>query len=526
MNPNKYILTFLFFILILGVQAQSKYPATVEVVLQQAKGNRVELEKSLDYFYKGKDSLKIKAINFLIENMPIHRSYNYYWADSLDNRLPYNELDYPSFDSSIKAFEALKAVTPKIHPVPNNYNDIDSIKGDYHIENVNRAFAELKQPWSNNLSFSDFCEYLLPYRVSIEPLEDWRGLYEKKFAWIMDSTKNQKQDSVVDFFENDCLHWFENTFFSETRKEPLPRLDALRLLHRKKGACEDRADVTVLEMRSQGIPAAVDFIPHWATSTWSHFLWGAPTLMKTPKEINTGLTKLIPPGKLKLPREPGKVLRTTYSKQAGTLASIVNPDNIPQGFLRSVNYVDVTDQYWETKDVEVPINQPMKSKISPVAFMGDISGNEVIYACVLNSQQWKVEWWGRAKGNAVKFNKLGKGAVYLPMRYTNKFLMPAGYPMAVGYNESHLLQPDTANRHTIHLPQQDKYLIYRPGKKYTLYYWGNKWITIGTQTAADSTTELVFEKVPKNALLLLVPEYTQHKDRPFEIMETGERVWW
>lgn len=39
------------------------------------------------------------------------------------------------------------------------------------------------------------------------------------------------------------------------------------------------------------------------------------------------------------------------------------------------------------------------------------------------------------------------------------------------------------------------------------------------------TTELVFENIPSDALLLLLPEYTQGKERPFIFTETGERQW-
>ena len=54
--------------------------------------------------------------------------------------------------------------------------------------------------------------------------------------------------------------------------EPLSRLSALQLLFRKRGACEDIAALQVFSLRSQGIPAAYDVIPWWATSMGSHFV--------------------------------------------------------------------------------------------------------------------------------------------------------------------------------------------------------------------------------------------------------------
>jgi len=498
----------------LGVQAQSKYPAIVESVLQQAKGNRGELEKALNFFYKSKDTLKIKAINFLIANMDIHRSCNYYWADSLGNRLPYNELNYPTFDSSVKAFEALKAITPKIHPVTNNYNDIDSIKGDYLIDNTERAFAEWKLPWTKKISFDDFCEYLLPYRVSVEPLQDWRSVYEHRFARLMDSTKGKNPKEVLDYFETDNNNWFTGTFAVEQRNEPLPRLGALQLLQRKKGACEDRADANVLAMRSQGIPATVDFIPFWATSSASHFLYASPSILVAPKEMKDSLGNLLP-RVFRLVREPGKVLRTTYSKQKGVLATTLPPNQIPNGYLHTINYKDVTEEYWETQDVDIPVVASQKTS----------DKENIAYACVFNTLDWRLIWWGKVKGNTAHFTNMSKGVVYLPMQYTNNKLHPVGYPMAVGYSHQQQLIPDTLHKHTIVLKEQDKYLKFHPSKKYTLYCWQNRWQKMGEQVATDTTTQMAFDNIPKNGLLLMFPEDTKHKERPFIITDAGERLW-
>lgn len=504
----------LLILLSIGVNAQTKYSLAVETVLQQAKDNRVELEKALNYFYKGKDTLKIKAINFLVSNMDIHRSYNYYWADSLGNRLAYNELDYTTFDSSVAAFNNLKETTPKIHPVPNIYNDIDSIKGDYLIDNTERAFTEWKQPWTKNISFDNFCEYLLPYRVSVEPIQDWRNIYEQRFAKNIEATKEKKTTEILDYFEAECNSWFTNTFAVEQRKEPLPRLGALQLLHRKKGACEDGADAIVFALRSQGIPATVDFVPFWATSSASHFLYASPNLLKAPENVLDSLGNPLP-RQFRMPREPGKVMRTTYSRQKGTLAEMLPQNEIPIGFLHTTNYKDVTDEYWETQDIDIPVSSSQTS----------VGKENIAYSCVFNSLDWRVIWWGKIKNNKAHFTNMSKGAVYLPMKYINNKLYPVGYPMAVGYKHQQLLQPDTLHKHNIILKEQEKYLKFHPQKKYKLYCWMNNWKKMGEQIATDTTTQMTFEGIPCNALLLMFPEDTKHKERPFTVTDSGERVW-
>ncbi len=498
----------------LTLQAQTKYPKEVSAVVEKAKANKKELEKALNYFYLLKDSLKIKAINFLVANMDIHRSYNFYWADSTGNKLAFNELDYPNFDSSVNAFNQLKASTPKIHPVPNIYRDIDSIKGDYLIDNINRAFQAWNLEWTKKISIEDFLEYLLPYRTSIEPLQNWRAAYSQRFAPLMDSAKGKSPKEVLDYFEADNYSWFTGTFNVETRKEPLPRLGALQLLFRKKGACEDAAAATVFALRSQGIPAAVDFVPFWATSSGSHFIYASPTLLVAPKKTLDTLGKDLP-RKFRLVREPGKVLRTTYSKQMGTLATILPASELPIGILQTTNYKDVTDEYWETQDVDIPV-RTSQTKVGVA---------NIVYACVFNSLDWRLVWWGRVKNNIARFTKMSKGVVYLPMQLINKQLRPVGYPIAVGYKHQQLLQPDTLHWHTIVLHEQDKYLKFHPQKKYSLYCWGTNWIKMGEQMAGDATKQMVFQHIPKNALLLMVPEDSKGKERPFIVTDAGVRVW-
>ena len=49
----------------------TRFSPEIEAVLQQAGGNRVELEKVLKYYEKPPaDSLKLRAAEFLIVNMP------------------------------------------------------------------------------------------------------------------------------------------------------------------------------------------------------------------------------------------------------------------------------------------------------------------------------------------------------------------------------------------------------------------------------------------------------------------------
>ncbi len=506
---KKILSIFLIVPIILHAQNSNGYPLSVGNVLNKTVKNRKELEGALNYFYNKGDSLKIKAINFLISNMDIHYSYDYYWADSNNNKVEYNELKYPTFKLSLKAFDSLKTLKGRLHPIALKYRDIDTIKTNYLIDNIENAF----KVWDkNNCSFDDFCEYILPYRISVEPLQDWRRAYEKKYSWLRDSSSVLK-GSITKFLIKDINEWFTCMYELETRTEPIPRYGALQLLHRKKGFCEDVAALASFALRTQGLPSSVDMVPFWATASGSHTL----NFVSLKKNDTTHFDVLFKTDSIvkndnnifHLVREPGKVYRQTYSKQNDALANIIDKKYIPNGILKEPNIKDVTAEYWDTREFNVTLKP-----------------NSVAFACVLNYLNWEPIAWSKSNNKGdTKFKNMCTGAVYLPMYFINNKMIPAAYPVALGKNHLVELKTDTINLRTIKLTQQEHYIMYKTGKKYKLYYWNNKWKKLSEQTAAEKCTELTFEKVPKNALLLLVTEHGNKKERPFMITDDNKRIW-
>lgn len=138
-----------FSIIILCLNACSNN-AHLEYALEYAGDNRGELERVLEH-YKN-DALKLKAAHFLIENMPGH--YGVY-----KNR---------SGNTEVR-------------------QDAQVITSDYLIRNIDASFMVWKQnPWYKYISFDNFCELILPYRISNEPLEEWREAYYREFRYVLD----------------------------------------------------------------------------------------------------------------------------------------------------------------------------------------------------------------------------------------------------------------------------------------------------------------------------------------------------
>jgi hypothetical protein len=143
-----------------------------------------ELQKIVDHYsHSTADTLKLKAAFFLIENMRDRHA-----NDSKELRAYYTFLD--SLFKKHKDFDQLNhSYINYIAEFPNTtqktFPDKKFIKANYLIKNIDEAFENWKKPWAKHLSFVQFCESLLPYRVYDEILEPWRILYRKKIFRLL-----------------------------------------------------------------------------------------------------------------------------------------------------------------------------------------------------------------------------------------------------------------------------------------------------------------------------------------------------
>lgn len=495
------------FLLLFPLFLHAQYPTAVETILKKSGSNRPELEKALLYSTKTGDSLKIKAMQFLIVNMDIHSSSNYYWEDAAGKKIDYNELDYADFEQAKTALETIIEKNPGLKAKSIVYNDIETITGDYLIQNLENAFAAWKTSTLKTTSFADFCEYILPYRVSVEPIQNWRETYTNKYKWISEKIPSRGFKSVLQYVKDDYDSWFTNNW-KESSTEPLPRLGSLQLLFRKQGSCSDIASMSVFTMRSQGIAAAVNIVPYWATSTEGHYTNTFFDENREALNCDYGTREF----RNNLPREPAKVIRLTYSKNSETLASLVNLNNIPNGFLQQQNYIDVTPEYWETMNVKCSL-YPNKNP------------SKIVYATTFNGLSWKPFWWGKVEKNETVFTSLCKKTVIIPQYYINGNLIPAGAPVIIGNQETTVLIPNLSETKEITIAEKEKYIKFKLGVTYKLFYWNDGWKAIGSQIVNNPITEIKFQKVPKNALLLFLASDSRGLERPFIIDENNQRTW-
>ena len=179
MNHKLFLLS-----LLLAVACQNNYSPELKSALQLAGSNRQELKSVLSHYGRDRaDSLKFRAACFLIENMQWHygpqiKPSGRFWELFLleDSLVTLRELN-PGIEKYEQAARGYKLGAKKmlirkaIEESVLNYemqSDLQTLSSGFLIENIEAAFHVWGRDWNKDLSFEDFCEYVLPYRFHDE----------------------------------------------------------------------------------------------------------------------------------------------------------------------------------------------------------------------------------------------------------------------------------------------------------------------------------------------------------------------
>ncbi len=374
----------------------------LEYALDFAGTNRIELEKVLQHYTDS--GLKYKAACFLIENMP---HYYFYEGKELDTlRLlqasiyKKRHLEHEVRDKWQKfSYRSLKKVY-----------DAQVITADYLISNIDLAFAAWnKRPWSKHYSFEEFCEWILPYRIGDEPLENWRPVYYKKYSHLLDSLYQGTDvvaaaDSVIKRATRR-----KNVFSADLT---LPHLGAMFLMEQCVGYCRETSDFCSYVLRSAGIPAAIDFYRYSPEMQGGHS-WSV--IKDTTGNIVTFWFE--PPVRGKRDkRKRGKVYRTCFGWQKEEIKGIRQSKSIPD-VLKDAYSTDVTAEYFGKNRIEVEIDVPKKNE-------GDK------YAClaVFSSLGWKPVDIVYLKDRKAVVEDIEPEIIYIILSRVGSSWRPVSYP--------------------------------------------------------------------------------------------------
>lgn len=438
------------------------------------------------------DTLKLKAALFLMVNMGDKGTKDFLVKDK-EYRNVAIELYRPEINRTNIHFY-LDSLNYFL--VDTVYRDKDIIKPDFFCNNLEQAFNMWQtKPWSNNYSFEIFCEFILPYRIGNESLdENWRTYFQDKYLPVLDTMQaNDKVDNVFQFIKTDINRWYRFAFNTIDLK---PTMSLDEVLNCGKGNCTDVANVFLYALRAIGVAATIDYIRLWGRTNYGHCELVYWDEKNEPKRLKTGNLLQTP---------PPKVYRQYYSNQENNLfKNVKDPTDIPP-HLKEKYYQDVTNEYTKTSTLNVkPEKQPE---------------NGILYLSVFNAGQWQPIAWSDSivtKTGEFVFEDMGRNIVYLPSAYIKKSNIPNGQPFIISKKgEVRSLELRTDSLISM--------VFLTKGIENKLLYWDNKWKTVGRSGIMNDS--LRFENVPTNTIYRLVKTNGNQMERIFTYTNKKRRNW-
>jgi hypothetical protein len=501
-------------------QVPAAYPPAVTAALALAADHGPELEKVLSHYASLSDSIGLQAAFYLIANMEGHGFVTYALRDTLGAEIPFNVLDYPDYQTLEAAFDSLEAQHGLLDFKKKEFvADLNAITADFLIGQIDYALkAWREKPWAQQLAFDQFCEYVLPYRGSEEPLESWREEFFEKYQDLESRMADPANPlEAARLINEDLKSWFhfDPRYYYHPTDQGLSEM-----LKARKGRCEDMTNLTIYALRANGLAVTSDYTPYWANSGNNH-AWNA---------ILTPGGKVIPfmgaeanPGEYRLANKLAKVYRKTFSRNKKNIAfQVDDPEKLPP-YLSGKSYRDVTADYVPVMDVAIRLKREVPDTV------------DFAYLCVFNSGAWKAIQWGKITEGVADFSDMGLDVAYLPALYLNDDIVPAGSPF--------ILTPDAVVQELLPLQGQTLSIglasttrreqavstdsiaqtSLTPGKESELFYWRDGWQSLGKSVAGDKP--LIFENVPAGGLYWLVAAESDREERIFTIRD-GRQVWW
>lgn len=464
----------------------------LEQMLVLAGKNGKELKMALQHYEQ--DSLKQRAVSFLIQNMLGHGTIRYTFIDNENNIYSLEDMLQWRTDSLFKKVRS--GEFRQEPPVP----DLLSISSEYLIENVDLAFEVWrKYPWCKHLSFDEFCRYILPYRLKQEPLDRWRSFYYHRYKSLADSLAQASltMEEVV-FFINSR---YGKKYIHESSMIPGDFPVSL-IEHVGGGTCDHLALNAVQLFRAIGIPMNLDLLPYHGKVNGGHAYNSFVD--------ETGQFYFFSPYE----RQPER------SRWIAPLVQRISYEQLPEAEVKANKWnllianrylKNVTDQYYKTVEVSLPVAQD----------------DSIQYLATYNRGRFNVIAQSLIKNDTATYPMISCGLLYFPMVVQQQELLPGGIPFVVlenGEIEYVHAKQEITRVNGVKLYDVNK--ILKLGKeRYVLYYWDKGWQPLKEVVSEDAQT-LDFGMVPVSSLFLVYGNTFMGKmQRPFMI-KAGEYIYY
>ena len=430
MRKIRNTFTIFLTIFILATSCSQKEYKYLNYALKLAGSNRPELEAVLNHYRTvDPDPEKLNAAKFLISNMPAHYSYrdtamvNEYYRIAM--KIMTSGKDAAWQRDTLREISERNFIRMSMEIVP----DVRVIKADYLIYSIDHAFTQWRtREWAQHLTYDEFRDWLLPYKVlDLQSFDAWRDTLSTHFG---DSISHLPADNfechtmygALDIVRNEMVGKLK-PYIAWTTASGHPLLSAETMAHRTYGSCFDYVSLGVAVFRSVGLPAVIDLVPLWGRSheghTWYTQLTDQGRQVHAPNDITIAAGMSFHPYQ----RFP-KIFRTTYA---------MNEDVIEYRKKTKFEYPfdicqqDVTDLYYRTSDVSIPIKKNIRLKDKYV-YIATLTNNE--------GPDWFILDFGIAKHGKAHFRKMGRELMYIALGYDGNDLVPISDPLIINKDGS------------------------------------------------------------------------------------------
>lgn len=301
--------------------------------------------------------------------------------------------------------------------------DLEHIEASYLINNIDLAWDSYKNhKWNKQLSISDFCELILPYRIGDEKITNWREAYLKEYQVLNDSLTIISSSVMAARFVAQHIGGVPYNVQLKT-----PHRSAIDLLDAPLGYCRDDCDRTLYSMRAFGIPVAIDFIlssPDNGTAhQWvvvrdnldnSYRMFDNKRFLPTRDSIHNDK------------RSKGKVYRQTFALNTDNMQNSEN--NVDPPFLNNLRMKDVTFEYFGHNRAVVELND----STTPPVYLG-----------LFTTAGFFPIDRGKYHDNKAVFNDIEPNVIYFPITKAGASYRACGNPFLINKNgKVHVFKPN------------------------------------------------------------------------------------
>ena len=258
----------------------SKDDIYLHYALKAAGDNKGELKAVLRHYRtEDKDPLKLKAAKYLIANMPAHYSYrdtaaiNKYYSKALEILGTGPSPDWQRDTLRQIGDTQFAGITRSV------VSDVEVMTADYLIYSIDHAFNQWRtRPWAKHLSYEEFRDWLLPYKViDRQSLDAWRDT-------LSDHYSDSLRTIPIDDFERNTIYGAIEIVRNELHSKlsdighrviwedrgSIPMRSAATWVRMTYGSCYDYVVMGTAVFRSLGFPAVVDNVPTWGRNSDGH----------------------------------------------------------------------------------------------------------------------------------------------------------------------------------------------------------------------------------------------------------------